>query len=374
MQAGHGLLFMDFHGDAADDLTGYVPRERFENGDVVYLNPLAERVFSLNTFRWKDAAEKELKIQSFLSTLISIHKEAIGPESQRILMAGLDAICELPSPNPLHLSLFTARSSFRRRLVLQSQNPRLTDFLQQYDNKDSREGLRPSERMSKFSPAINKTDPFTRPTLSVLLGQEELLDWKAMIDSRKIIICNLNKGRLGQEVAALIGSLILSEIWNAVLQRNTEEDNPDFYAFVDEAHNTLHSVNLGSILSESRKFRFFPFFGLQYFSQIPDMEGAFGNYSTWITCRLGGNDADALEREFASESLAKRIVNLPSFHFIARKLEQNEPRTSEMVTARKKVKKLGDEPPRGAVIGESLKIWSRDRNEQATKIERLLAS
>ena len=369
IQAGHGLLFMDFHGDTADDLTGYIPRERFDNGDVVYFNPLADRVSSLNTFIWASTYEKELKIQSFLSTLKSLHIDRWGDETERIIMAGLDAVTErMPNPNPLGLSLFISRDRFRNQLLKGSKNPILADFAEQYQEK-----LRPSEQMSKFSPPLNKTDEFLRPILSVMLGQDTPLDWKSMIDSRKIIICNLNKGKLGKEVASLIGSLILSEIWNAALRRNTDNDNPEFYCFVDEAHNCLHGIDLDSFLSESRKFRIFPFFGLQYFSQIPNIEAAFGNYSTWITYRLGGADAAALEKEFAHEGLAHHIVKLPNYNFIARTIKDNSPDVSAMVTARKKIKKIGDEPPRRAVIRRSLERWGTDRKEVEEKIRKFLA-
>ena len=67
IQDDAGLVFIDFHGDTADDLTGYIPRSRFD--DLVYLNPLAPYVFSLNTLTWHDEAEKELKIQNKLTTI-----------------------------------------------------------------------------------------------------------------------------------------------------------------------------------------------------------------------------------------------------------------------------------------------------------------
>jgi energy-coupling factor transporter ATP-binding protein EcfA2 len=375
IQAGEGLGFIDFHGDTADDLTGYIPRSRFDNGDVIYLNPLADRVFSLNTLTWSSPFEKEVKIQAVLSSLKAIYKDAWGPETERIVKAGLDAITEyFDHPNLLQLYLFIARKKFRRKVLRGCKNPLLKDFADQYDNDDPKEGLRPSERMSKFSPSLNKTDSFTRPILSAMLGQSTPLDWKAMIDSRKIIICNLNKGRLGKEVASLIGSLILSEMWNAALRRNTEDDNPDFYCFVDEAQNCFAAIDIDSVLSESRKFRFFPFFGLQYLSQITNLKAAFGNYSNWITYRLGGEDAQILQDEFAVQGLAENIVKLPNFTFVARKLQDNIPYVSHAITARKKIKKLGDEPPRGAVQGESLNKWGTPRKDVLEKINKFLAA
>ncbi len=373
IQAGEGLLFVDFHGDTAEELTGYIPRKRFENGDVVYWNPLADRVPSLNTFSWLDEYEKENKIQSVLSMFRSLYKLAWGPESERIALAGLDAITEyFPRPNLLHLALFVSRTRFRRTLLSKCTNPTLKDFAEQYDNDDTKEGLRPSERMSKFSPVVNKTSPFLRPALSPMLGQDEPLDWKMLIDSRKIIIVNLNKGKLGTEVASLIGSLILSEVWNAALRRDVAKKNAPFYCFVDEAQNCLHGIDIDGFLSESRKYRIFPFFGMQYLKQIPNLEAAFGNYTNWLTYRLGGTDAGILADEMDDEGLVHHIVNMASFRFIGRTLINYSPSISDTITARSKVKKLGDEPPRGAVIGESLKRWGRDRKEMREKVKTLL--
>ena len=147
IQAGEGLLFMDFHGETADDLTGYIPRSRFENGDVIYLNPLSERVLSLNTLSWTSPQEKEIKIQSILSSLKAIYKDAWGPETERIIKAGLDAITEyFDHPNLLHLYLFIARRSFRRKLLAASTNPLFLRFRRPgNDNPDPKEGYgRPS--------------------------------------------------------------------------------------------------------------------------------------------------------------------------------------------------------------------------------------
>jgi hypothetical protein len=338
--------------------------------DVLYYDPFSDQPVSLNILHYENELEKETKIQSFLSTLKSIHRDRWGDETERIIMAALDAVTEYyDHPNPLAIYLFIARSSFRKRLLAQCKNPTLADFEEQYEEK-----LRASEQMSKFSPPLNKTDEFVRPILSVMLGQERTIDFLERINKRSIIICNLNKGKLGGEVASLIGSLILSEIWNAALRRSPNENNPAFYLFVDEAQNCLHGIDFESLLSESRKYKLFPFFATQYLAKIPNIAAAFGNYSSWLTYRLGGTDAMTLADEWHDEEVAREIVNLPSFHFIGRRLVEGTPELSHMVTARKKVKKLGNEPPRGAVIAESSRRWGIARDEAAKKVREFLTS
>jgi hypothetical protein len=143
---------------------------------------------------------------------------------------------------------------------------------------------------------------------------------------------------------------------------------------VDEAQNCLHGIDLESILSESRKYRFFPFYATQYLANIPGIAAAFGNYSTWLTYRLGGTDAETLAAEFHDETIAREIVNLPNFNFIGRRIVDGSPELSYMVTARKKVRKLGNEPPRGAVIKESARRWGSERKDIEAKIQKFLST
>jgi hypothetical protein len=362
------VLFMDFHGNTALDLLGYIPRNRMR--DVIYIDPFSDRPVSLNTLHYTTPMEKEMKIQGFLSMLKSIHRDRWGDETERIIMGALDAITEYhDQPNPLAIYLFIARSSYRKEILAHCKNPALDDFREQYEEK-----LKASEQMSKFSPPLNKVDEFVRIVLRAMMGQDSTIDFLEAMNNGAVIICNLNKGKLGAEVASLIGSMILSELWNAALRRDTSIDNTEFYALVDEAQNSLHGIDLESMLSESRKYQFFPFFATQYLAKIPNIQAAFGNYSTWITYRMGGTDAELLAKEFHDPELAGEIVNLPSYRFRARTIREDIPEISPEVTARKKVKKLGDEPPRGAVIEESTRHWGTDRAAVEAKVQKFLRS
>ena len=47
IHAGHGLVFVDPHGDAAQEMLDYIPAERIN--DVVYFNPADETARSAST-------------------------------------------------------------------------------------------------------------------------------------------------------------------------------------------------------------------------------------------------------------------------------------------------------------------------------------
>ena len=76
----------------------------------------------------------------------------------------------------------------------------LTDFALEYDD-----GLRASERMSKFAPSINKLKPFVRPIIRTIFNQTANLPLIELMNDA-IIIVDLDKGKIGDVNAALIGS------------------------------------------------------------------------------------------------------------------------------------------------------------------------
>jgi len=66
-----------------------------------------------------------------------------------------------------------------------------------------------------------------------------MLDFDKFMNEGKIVIVNLSKGKLGEDNAALLGSMIITKIQQAALARASiaEEKRRDFYFYVDEFQN-----------------------------------------------------------------------------------------------------------------------------------------
>jgi len=100
--------------------------------------------------------------------------------------------------------------------------------------------------------------------------------------------------------------------------RIPEDERKDFYLYVDEFQNFV-TDSFASILSEARKYRLNLTVAHQYTAQLVTKESSamrdsiFGNVGTMIVFRVGADDADFLEKEFAPEFTPEDIVNLPNF-------------------------------------------------------------
>jgi type IV secretory pathway TraG/TraD family ATPase VirD4 len=352
---GDGILFIDPHGDAIDKILRYIPRSRIR--DVIYIDPMAKKVPGLNIFDYNKEEDRERAVQSFLTMAKSISGESWGPETERVLNAAADAVVKnYPKPTIIPIHLFLMRPKFRKQLLEKSDDPLLRDFIAQYD-----EELRGSERMSKFSPAVNKTDKFLRPYIRTIVGQQDSIDFREAMDTQKIVLARLPKGHLGSITASLIGSIIVSHMSIAALQRKANRS--PFVVFIDEVHNFVHGIDLPTVLAESRKYGITLFLATQNIDQLPYPSAVFGNCSNLITYRMGGADAEVIAKELGNPDLAQPIVALEDRTFFASLLVNGSPQLSDVVKTLAPLARNGDEVDSRDVIKVSRMIYGKNRLE-----------
>jgi CxxC-x17-CxxC domain-containing protein len=94
-----------------------------------------------------------------------------------------------------------------------------------------------------------------------------------------------------------------------------EEERKDFFLYVDEFQN-FATESFANILSEARKYRLGLTLGHQYINQMEETvrDAVFGNVGTMIVFRVGAEDAEVLEKEFAPNLTANDIVNLGKYN------------------------------------------------------------
>ncbi|MFN6992557.1 MAG: TraM recognition domain-containing protein, partial [Fervidobacterium sp.] len=165
---------------------------------------------------------------------------------------------------------------------------------------------------SKLNPFI--TNDFVRP---IIAQAKSVLNFREIMDTRKILIINLAKGKIGETSAYLMGMLLITKILLAAFSRIDipEEERKDFYLYVDEFQNFAFK-GVASILSEARKYKLTMILAHQYIKQLPEeiSSAVFGNVGTIISFRVGVEDAEVLERQFAPVFSKLDLVNIPNYH------------------------------------------------------------
>jgi len=318
---GAGLALADPHGDLVDDLLRMIPRPR--TNDVIYFNPAdPERVPGINPLRRVPEAQKPLVVSSIISILKNIWKDFWGPQTEYILSNLVAALLDQKRPVTF-LALLKALvdDDYRAYLSRSLSDPTVNIFFQLYI-----EEWNDRFRTEASAPLMNKVGKLIgNPLLRAVIGQPtSSFDLRRLMDTKKILLCDLSKGTLGADVSSLLGSLIVSSISLAALSRKDtpEKERVPFKLYADEVHNFIHGVDFPTLLSEARKYRLSVVVATQTVAQLPDdsVAALFGNCATLISFRVGGQDAEILNLEFAKTVSPSQLQELPDHRIYVRTL------------------------------------------------------
>ena len=223
------------------------------------------------------------------------------------------------------------------------------------------------------APIQNKVGRFlSSSTIRNIVGQRtSSLDLDAIMNEGKILLINLSKGKIGEDNANLLGSLLISRINFAAMQRVNipESERRDFYLYADEFQN-FASGSFASILSEARKYRLNLHLTHQYTAQLPEsmQDAVFGNIGTMVLFSVGAPDAAILEKEFLPYFTSEDLISLDKYHTYLKLLVDGM--TSKPFSA------ISLPPPEGqtyqgqAAVTHSREIYGRDAAEIEDKIKR----
>jgi hypothetical protein len=241
--------------------------------------------------------------------------DAWSARMEYILNNTLLALLELPNSTLLGVLRMFAEPPYRKKIVDNLQDPVIKAFWQN-------EFARYSQKLETEALAAiqNKVGQFvSNPLIRNILGQSRsTINMREIMDTGKIFIVNLSKGKMGEDNSALLGAMIISRLQLAAMSRVDipEDKRRDFFMYVDEFQN-FATDSFASILSEARKYHLSLTLAHQYIGQLVTNDGntkvrdaVFGNVGTIITFRVGAADGEFLEKEFMPEFLQNDLVNL----------------------------------------------------------------
>ncbi len=313
MRSGKGLAFVDPHGESAEKLLDFVPENRLD--DVIYFDPSdMEFPIAFNPMEQVGTEYRHLVASGLMGVFKKIWADAWSARMQYILNNTLLALLENPGATLLGILRMFSNQDYRKQVVDNLKDPVIKAFWQDEFSKYSQRFE--TEALAAIQ---NKVGQFvSNPLVRNILGQpHSSLNMRDIMDSGKIFICNLSKGKIGEDNSALLGAMIITRMQLAAMSRvDTPEDKRrDFFLYVDEFQN-FATESFANILSEARKYRLSLVLAHQYIGQLMTgdstsvRDAVFGNVGTIISFRVGAADAEYLEQEFMPEFLQNDFVNL----------------------------------------------------------------
>jgi len=316
IRVGRGVGIIDPHGEFVERILGQIPSER--TNDVVYFNPVdTEYPIGFNVLEVPDQKYKHLVVSDLLGIFTKIWANVWSARMEYILQNCIMALLDTPGTTLLGIPRILVDKDYRQKIVANIKDPVVKSFwVHEYAE------WRDQFRNEAIVPIQNKVNQFLNTSfIRNIVGQpKSTLNIPDIMNSGKILLVNVSKGKVGEDNAALLGAMIITKIQLAAMERVRipEEDRRDFYLYVDEFQN-FATDSFANILSEARKYRLNLIIAHQYVGQlVTDVstkvrDAVFGNVGTEIVFRIGAQDAEFLEKEFFPEFTAQDLINLPNY-------------------------------------------------------------
>lgn len=323
IRAGNGVCFVDPHGSDIVDVLAAVPPERFD--DVIYFDPAnADHPMSINIMEF-DPKYPEQKtfvvneIMSIFEKLFGSVPESLGPMFQQYFRNGAMLVLEgMPAGQATMADIprVLANAKFRKECLKNSKNPIVNQFWTEIAEKAGSDAS-----LENVVPYItSKTDIFLANDIMrpIIAYQNSSFNFREIMDTKKIFLANLSKGRLGDMNAQVLGLFIIGKITQAALSRSDSPDLkklPVFYTYIDEFQN-FTTPSIATILSEARKYGISLNVAHQYIKQLDEKirDAIFGNVGTKCIFRVGTEDAEFLEKSLKPEFSAKDIQGQENYN------------------------------------------------------------
>ncbi len=328
IQNGKGVAFLDPHGQSAENIIARIPPERA--GDVIYFNAGDyDRPMGINIMEYYSEEDKHMIVNSFyhmLEKLFDPNRTGItGPRLERAVRNCM--LTAMSKPGSTLIEVF--------RLVLLDQKfidevlPYVKDDLvRKYWTEEiaNTSDYHKSETLGYFA---SKFDRFVvNKMMRNILGQSKSsFNLREIMDNQKILIVNLDKGKIGEENSQFLGLLLVPKILSAAMSRSNipEDQRKDFYLYVDEFQN-FATEDFAQILSESRKYRLNLIVANQYINQMIDevKNAIFGNVGSLVSFKVGVSDAEFLEKEFEPIFNQQDLINLENRYAYVKIISKGE--------------------------------------------------
>lgn len=347
MENGKGIGFIDPHGDAAETALMFVPKDRED--DVVWIDPdNIDKPLAINLMEVtpglsvnQTLREKERIAESIVSLfrrICSSEFSKAGNNAFRIERILLNAIYTAFAVKDC--TLFTVYDLLTdpvllKETVMKLENVRLKNF---WKNEFGKAGDYQIVKMVSGVTARIEKFLHSEAAKRILDNAHSTIDFDWIINNRKILICNLSKGNLGEDISQVLGTTIITKLQLATMRRAKipEDDRVPFYLYVDEFQNYA-TDKFVEMLSEARKYKLNVIIVEQTTSQNHDRNltnTILANVTTVICFRTGNPDDEKIMlgqfRGFAKEG---DIMNLPWFHFFIKIYAKTpqEPFTGETI-------------------------------------------
>lgn len=290
-QNGNGFTLLDPHGDLIEHIISHLPKERHD--DVILIDPNdTDFPLGINLLHAKTEIQK-IVLSSDLTGLFRRFSTSWGDQMEAILSNAINVLLESKEEYTLaDLRTFLVNKEMRKTVLDTIED----EYLLQFWNTEFQ-----LLRGNAIASIITRLDAFMRPkVIRGMMSQKKGISFKDIIDSSKILLVKLPQGLIGKSNSFLLGSLIVSKLYQYAQERTTTRI--PHYLYIDEFQNFV-TPSMENLLSGARKFGFGLVLAHQELEQLRKGDNTLyssllSNAGTQIVFRVSPKDASVLEKGF----------------------------------------------------------------------------
>jgi hypothetical protein len=237
-----------------------------------------------------------------------------------VLRAALLTLMREPNMTLLEVPRLLTNKDFRRPFVekVKDDSIGLGPFWTTYD------ALRSTDQAQVISPLMNKLRQcVTRSNIRFCVGQAKpKFDLAKALDDGRLIFVPLQSGVIGEDTAALMGSLVISRLWQTIQARTavTEAQRRPVHLYVDEAQKFIHlPTSVGDVLAQARGLKLAVTLAFQHLGQFePAMrQDLLSNCRNKVIFQTSAKDGHAFAQELRPYLTAEDLQGLATFEIVA---------------------------------------------------------
>jgi hypothetical protein len=369
--AGRGVAVLDPKGDLITDLLARLPAA--VGSRLIVIDPAETQAPPSWNVLDAHGRDPDLVVDQIVGVFARLYAAYWGPRTEDVFRSAcLTLISDADVPVTLaDIPRLLSDSAYRAARTQGLSDPAgLGGFWSWYDQ------LSDTGRAQVVGPVMNKLRAvLSRRFAADLFGSAASTFTLGDILDGGILLARLPKGLLGDDTTRLVGSLLLSGLWQAATARveTAEERRLDASIYVDECHNFLHLPgSLDDVLAEARGYHLSLTLAHQHLGQLPRdiADAVHANARNKAFFTLSPDDARALARHVGPYLTAEDLTRLDRYQLACRLVSQGRDTHGFTVATRPAI---AAEPERTDVLRKAARNRGRGHTERrSTSMSRAL--
>ena len=178
IEAGRGIGIIDPHGEFAQKILKYIPKERID--DVIYFDPSdIDHPIAFNVMEKVDPSLRSIVASGLVSVFKKIWWESWGPRLEYLLRNAILALLEVEGSTLLSIMRLLADKEYRKEVIEQVKDPVIKTFW-----KEEFARYHSQFQTEAVAPIQNKVGQYvTSPLIRNIVGQK-----RTSIDLREVCL------------------------------------------------------------------------------------------------------------------------------------------------------------------------------------------